>query len=83
MGDARRASFEERKAAAIARQKAGAERKAIMKSETEATKTPEQKLRRSHAMALMMAPGMMGAYSPSIMYRDGEHNFKLQYRNKR
>jgi hypothetical protein len=65
MGDVKRSgkTFEERKAAAIARQKVEGERRVAIKAEIEVSKTPEQKLKERRArMELMMMLGIAGAY---------------------
>jgi hypothetical protein len=68
MGDVKRSgkTFEQRKAEAIAKQKAEVERRMVIRAkaeEMEITKTPEQKLKERHArMKLMMLLGMTGAY---------------------
>ncbi len=73
MGEAkRRGTFEERKLCAMRRQKAE------HKIKTEVTETPEPKLNKNFALALMLSLGMMDF--PGIVDRDREHNFKLQYR---
>lgn len=71
MGEAkRRGTFEERKIAAIARQKVEGERKSVIKAEIEANKTPEQKMKEHRAMMeLMMILGMAGAYMPLKYYK--------------
>jgi hypothetical protein len=83
MGNAkRRGTFEERKAAAITRQKVEAELQKAKRAEIEASQTPEQKsMRHRDAMTLMIMLGMMGAYNfPAIVYEDKQHNFKPRYR---
>jgi hypothetical protein len=68
MGDVKRSgkTYEERKAIAIARQKVEGERRAAIKAEIEASKTPEQRLReredRHTVMNLMMMWGMAGLH---------------------
>lgn len=65
MGDVKRSgkTYEERKAIAIAKQKAESERRKARKIEIEASETPEQKLRRNHTvMNLMMMWGMAGLH---------------------
>ena len=72
MGDAKRSgkTFEERKAAAIARQKVEAESKVGLVAKIEAAKTPKQKLEEHHAMMMLMAMlGMAGAYELSTLKR--------------
>ena len=72
MGDVKRKglTFEERKAAAIARQKVEAEREAVRRAEIEASKTPGQKLKEHRVMMEMMTMfGVAGAYWLSTLKR--------------
>jgi hypothetical protein len=72
MGDAkRRGTFEERKAASIARQKIETECKVARGIKIEAAKTPEERLRghRARMDLLMLLVGMTWAYNPQFKHR--------------